>query len=289
MDSSILISSPIVSVAWLQKNLKANNLVVLDGTINKVFDASTQQIPNARLFDIKKKFSDVSNAFPSAFPSKELFQESARELGINNDSAIVVYDDKGIYSCARVWWMFLAMGFEQVAVLNGGMPAWQKTQYPCNSSQSAVVPRAGDFVAHAQVGYFCDVEAVFSGLSNQQMNVLDARSPGRFSGVEADPREGMRSGHMPGAVNMHYALLFEEDGLLKSRETDSSGLLGLSVTTANITARPISPAKIRPRRMLGLDLSLLVVFIAVRFSSHNFEISSRANLLMCLGKPFDFV
>ena len=107
----IKISQPVVSVSWLHENLHAENLVVLDGTINKVFDASFSQIPNTRLFDIKNKFSDVSAPFPSTIPSQAQFQESARAIGINNDSAIVVSDDKGIYSCARVWWLFKAFGF----------------------------------------------------------------------------------------------------------------------------------------------------------------------------------
>ena len=100
-DISILESA--VSGDWLHNNLNASNLIILDGTINKVFDASIAQIPNARFFDIKKKFSNLSNPFPSALPSVEKFQKEARDLGINSNSAIVIYDDKGIYSSARVW------------------------------------------------------------------------------------------------------------------------------------------------------------------------------------------
>ena len=111
MSLKINLNSPIVSVEWLNEHLNTENLIVLDGTINKVFDITLEQIPNARLFDIKKKFSDVSNDFPSAFPSAEQFQKEARNLGINQDSILVVYDDKGIYSSARVWWLFKAFGF----------------------------------------------------------------------------------------------------------------------------------------------------------------------------------
>ncbi|GAL67389.1 hypothetical protein [Jejuia pallidilutea] len=97
---NIILTSPLVSVNWLHEKLGANNLVVLDGTIAKTFNALSQQIPTARFFDIKQKFSDTSNAFPSAFPSEYQFQIEAQNLGINQDSAIVVYDDKGIYSSA---------------------------------------------------------------------------------------------------------------------------------------------------------------------------------------------
>ena len=98
MNAQISISQPIVSVAWLYKNLNATNLVILDGTINKSFDASNSEIPNARYFDIKQKFSDTSHPFPNACPSAEQFHKEARNLGLNNNSAIVVYDEKGIYS-----------------------------------------------------------------------------------------------------------------------------------------------------------------------------------------------
>src|SRR5210317_104571 len=130
------LKSPIVSVEWLNENLNAKNLIVLDGTINKTFNTSQKQIKNARFFDIKKKFSNTDDPFPSAFPSKEQFQKEARALGINKNSAIVVYDDKGIYSSARVWWLFKAFGFENVAVLNGGFPAWKSANYPTESMKA---------------------------------------------------------------------------------------------------------------------------------------------------------
>ncbi len=127
-------------------NLEAENLVVLDGTINKVFDTSQYQIPNTRLFDIKNKFSDTSAPFPSTFPSEAQFQKEARALGINKDSAIVVYDDKGIYSSARVWWLFKAFGYNHVAVLNGGFPEWKKAGY-ATESMKPYTGKSGNFEA----------------------------------------------------------------------------------------------------------------------------------------------
>ena len=121
---------PLVSVDWLNTNLEASNLIVLDATINKVIDATSERLPNARFFDIKKKFSDVSAPFPSTLPSKEQFETQARILGINNDSCIVVYDDKGVYSSTRVWWLFRVFGFKNVAVLDGGLPECKLNIFP---------------------------------------------------------------------------------------------------------------------------------------------------------------
>ena len=117
---SFLSTSPIVSVSWLKEHLYAENLVILDATIKKAVspsnDLSDFQIPNTRFFDLKTAFSDGSALFPTTFPSEEKFTLEAQALGINKNSAIVVYDEQGIYSSARAWWMFKAMGHNNVAV-----------------------------------------------------------------------------------------------------------------------------------------------------------------------------
>ncbi|GAA4898160.1 hypothetical protein GCM10023311_23730 [Flaviramulus aquimarinus] len=216
MSSKITLTSPIVSVEWLHEHSHANNLVILDGTINKVFDITLEQIPKARFFDIKKKFSDTSNPFPSAFPSVEQFQKEARALGINKDSVIVVYDDKGIYSSARVWWLFKAFGFQNVAVLNGGFPAWKKANYNTALMQNfdGVV---GDFEAHLQPGYMQFFDDIQKASKNKTHNIIDARSAGRFNCTEPEPREGLRMGTIPNSVNLPYTDLLE-NGLLKSKK-----------------------------------------------------------------------
>ena len=215
MSTSIHLPTPLVSVNWLQEHLKSEKLIVLDGTINKVFDASLEQIPGTRLFDIKKKFSDVSNPFPSAFPSQEQFQREAQNLGINNDSAIVVYDDKGIYSSARVWWLFKAFGYNNVAVLNGGFPAWLKAEYntePMTSYSGAI----GDFTAHLQPKYMAFFDDVKAASANKTHKIIDARSAGRFNCEVPEPREGLRMGTIPNSVNLPFTDLLI-DGVLKPK------------------------------------------------------------------------
>ena len=215
MNPNLNITSPIVSVEWLHEHLNAKNLIVLDGTINKVFDVSQKQILNARLFDIKNKFSDITNPFPSAFPSVEQFQKEARALGINNNSAIVVYDDKGIYSSARVWWLFKAFGYNNVAVLNGGFPAWLKAGFQ-TENMKVYGGQAGDFVANLQpklMKFFSDIE---DASKNNTHIIVDARSENRFKSLEPEPRAGLRMGTIPNSVNLPFEDLLE-DGILKPK------------------------------------------------------------------------
>ncbi|WP_445734156.1 sulfurtransferase [Mariniflexile sp.] len=213
--AKITISQPLVSVSWLREHLEAENLIVLDGTINKVFDASQSQIPNARLFDIKNKFSDTTAPFPSTFPSQEQFQKSARELGINKDSAIVVYDDKGIYSSARVWWLFKAFGYNNVAVLDGGFPGWKKAGF----ATEAIKPytgKPGNFEATYKpelMKFFNDMKKASESKSH---TIIDARSEARFKSLEAEPRAGLRMGTIPNSVNLPFEDLLDDNQLLSN-------------------------------------------------------------------------
>ncbi|WP_298496617.1 sulfurtransferase [uncultured Algibacter sp.] len=216
MNSNISLTSPIVSVAWLHEHINANNLVILDGTINKVFDNTTQQIPNARLFEIKKKFSDLRNPFPSAFPPTAQFQKEARALGINQDSAIVVYDDKGIYSSARVWWLFKAFGYNNVAVLNGGFPEWQKARY-LTESMHEYQGESGNFIANLQPNYMRFFNDIEKASKNNTHKIIDARSSGRFNCIEPEPRAGLRMGTIPNSINLPFTDLLD-NGVLKSKK-----------------------------------------------------------------------
>jgi len=215
MSSNINLTTPIVSDEWLNKHLHADNMVVLDGTINKEFDALQQQIPSARLFDIKNKFSDSSNEFPSAFPSAEQFQKEARALGINDDSAIIVTDDKGIYSSARVWWLFKAFGYNNVAVLNGGFPAWVNAGHS-TETMTLYEGEIGNFTANLQpnkMRFFDDIKTV---TEHKTHTIIDARSAGRFNCEVPEPREGLRMGTIPNSKNLPFTNLLE-DGFLKSK------------------------------------------------------------------------
>lgn len=216
MSTNITLKSSAVSVDWLHDHLNANNLVILDGTINKVFDTKHNQIPNARFFDIRNKFSNTSDPFPSAFPSQNQFEIEARNLGINNDSAIIVYDDKGIYSSARVWWLFKAFGYHNIAVLDGGFPQWLKSNYK-TEPMSVYKGEKGNFSAKLQPEFMKFFNDVKNASKNKTHTIVDARSSGRFNSNEAEPREGLRMGNIPNSVNLPFTDLMET-GVLKSKK-----------------------------------------------------------------------
>ncbi|WP_164003016.1 sulfurtransferase [Pyxidicoccus caerfyrddinensis] len=136
-------------------------------------------------------------------PSPEHFEREARKLGINRDSVVVVYDRVGLYSSPRAWWMFKAMGHSQVAVLDGGLPAWTAAGHSA-SVEAGRVEREGDFVARPTWNVFCDAAAVERALDDASCAVIDARSQGRFAGRDPEPRAGLRQGHMPNAVNLPF-------------------------------------------------------------------------------------
>jgi len=217
------IGNPLVSVNWLLKHRNESNLIILDATIKKVTadNSSTEetekiQIKNARFFDLKNKFSDITSEFPNTIQSPQDFSESAKQLGICNDSAIVVYDDLGLYSSSRVWWLFKAMGHHNIAVLDGGFPAWLKVAMPTEKA-IPYIGKAGDFTASYDANFMSDFNGVFSAIDNDKISVLDARSENRFNGLEAEPREGLRSGHIPNSINLPYSKLIE-DGKMKNKK-----------------------------------------------------------------------
>jgi thiosulfate/3-mercaptopyruvate sulfurtransferase len=212
MSTELNIKQSLVSVDWLAKNMVAKNLVILDATMPKVtgekntFKDTDIQIPNARYLDIKNVFSDTSAVFPNTMLSAENFQEQARILGINKDSAIVVYDTIGIYTSPRVWWMFKAMGHHNIAVLDGGLPEWIHKGFSIEEVKSPNISR-GNFTAIYNENFFSDNNKVLNLMNDETATILDARSYDRFMGLVDEPREGLRVGHIPNSKNIPYSNL----------------------------------------------------------------------------------
>ncbi len=207
--NSLKITSPLVSVSWLAAHIDDPDLVILDATIKKVTsDTSTdlqqKSIKNARFFDIKKTFSDTNTDIPNMLTSEQDFEESCRKLGISNHHKIVVYDTLGIYSSARVWWMFKTMGHPNIAVLDGGFPEWQKANLPCESKNSIINYQKGDFKASFLSELVTDANTILNEMNTKNTLILDARSPGRFTGKEPEPRASLAGGHIPNSMNLYY-------------------------------------------------------------------------------------
>lgn len=222
MSNLLQIDQPLVSVNWLCENLNATNLVVLNGTLPKVTATKTAeiieefQIPKTRFFDLKKVFSIQGANFPNTVLPDEDFEKEVQKLGINKDSCIVVYDEYGIYSAPRVWWLFKNFGFKNAAVLNGGFSVWKKQNYPIEKKAYKSYTN-GNFIANLQENLLIDTEKVLQLYNKSTIQILDARSVGRFNATEPEPRVEVRSGHIPNSKSLPYASLVSE-GKMKSTE-----------------------------------------------------------------------
>jgi thiosulfate/3-mercaptopyruvate sulfurtransferase len=212
-------TNPIVSVNWLHEHLNDPDLIILDAKLdhnqsNLENKNPELQIKGARLFDIKNNFSDTSNPLPNTFPTAEQFTAESQKLGINKNSVIVVYDNLGVYSSPRAWWMFKAMGHSNVFVLDGGLPEWIKEGYPTVTTKetNSII---GDFEANLQPEFIKNKEQILENITTKEAVLMDARSQDRFDATHQEPRAGLRSGHVPGSINVPYTELFK-DGKYKS-------------------------------------------------------------------------
>jgi len=205
---------PLVSTDWLAERLGAHGLVLLDASFflpaqNRDAWAEYRQahIPGALFFDIDK-IADHSTPLPHMLPTPEAFAEAAGEMGISNDSLVVVYDSNFFMASARVWWTFRVFGHERVAVLDGGLARWRQEGRSVDSKPAQTRPRS--FAAAYHPALVRDLEQVRALLGQPGAQVLDARGPGRFHGSEPEPRPGVRGGHMPGSRNLPYKTLSDE-------------------------------------------------------------------------------
>jgi thiosulfate/3-mercaptopyruvate sulfurtransferase len=213
----------IVSTAWLAEHLHDPNVVVLDGsyylpTMGRDAEAEygARHIPGAIRFDIDA-VKDKASALPHMLPPPDEFAAAVGAMGIGDDTIVVAYDGMGLFSAARVAWTFRVFGARRAAVLDGGLPAWLAEGRATESgTPKPKSPRT--FTARLQAGAVADVEYVRRILTDASAQVVDARSAARFTGEEPEPRAGTRSGHMPGARNVHYGSVLR-DGRLADRET----------------------------------------------------------------------
>lgn len=213
--------NPIVSAAWLFENLKNPNLVILDASprenkSNLIPEFTDIQIKGARKFDMETVFLDKENPISNMMPSARIFEAECRKLGINNDSFIVVYDNLGVYTSPRVWWMFKAMGHLQIAVLDGGLSAWKNAQLPTEPIKEHKT-FSGNFKATYQSDLVVDANKMLENIDSKKFRVLDARSEERFCGLVPEPRENMASGHIPNSVNLPFEEVLH-NGKMKSKQ-----------------------------------------------------------------------
>jgi thiosulfate/3-mercaptopyruvate sulfurtransferase len=211
----------LVSTEWLAERLGRPEVVVVDGSYYLATagrDARQEylagHIPGAVFFDIDA-VSDKSTDLPHMLPGPTGFGEAAGALGIGKDDTIVVYDGAGLYSAPRVWWTFRLFGARNVMILDGGLPQWKAEGRPLEAG--TVTRAARTFEAEMKTGLVATTDEVQMALATGRAQVVDARAADRFRGEAPEPRPGLRSGHMPGALNVHYANVLR-DNRLASRD-----------------------------------------------------------------------
>ena len=205
----------LVSTSWLAEHLASPDISIIDCSWHlptSKRDAKAEfleaRIPGSQFFDIDL-ISDTDTTLPHMLPKPEKFASHVRKMGIGDGKKVICYDSLGLFSAARVWWMFKVFGHDDVAVLDGGLPKWKAENRPLEDGPP-LRPQERHFTARFQSMMVRDKSDM-----RKALQVADARSPGRFRGEEPEPRPGVRAGHMPNAKNIHYATLLNPDGTLK--------------------------------------------------------------------------
>jgi thiosulfate/3-mercaptopyruvate sulfurtransferase len=210
----------LVSTDWLADHLSAPDLRILDAswylpTDNRdpraEFEAA--HIPGARFFDIDE-IADTQSSLPHMAPPVEKFVARMRAMGIGDGHRVIVYDGAGLFSAARVWWLFRLFGKEDVAVLDGGFPKWRSEGRPVEDTPPP--QRDRHFTARRNASLVRDVTQVSATVKLGDAQIVDARPAARFRGEAPEPRAGLRAGHIPGSKNLPHREVLNPDGTLKA-------------------------------------------------------------------------
>jgi len=211
----------IVDTDWLAAHLDAPDLVVFDGSWHLPTTGRDPRaeylaghIPGALFFDIDD-LSDEKSSLPHMLPSTVKFASRMKKMGVGDGMRIVVYDTQGLFSAARVWWTFRAMGHEDVAVLNGGLKKWSAEGRALEDGPPRKRPEC-HFTPLMNASLIRDMDDMKEALAKRSAQIVDARPAGRFVGSEPEPRPGLRGGHLPGARNVPSQSLLNDDGTLKA-------------------------------------------------------------------------
>ena len=230
-------NDPLVSTEWLAEHLKDANVKLLDATFKlpgvlplPKDDYLAAHIPGAVYFDVDA-VSDHSNPLPHMFPSAEQFGRDVGGLGVSNSDTVVIYDAGGWVAAPRAWWMFLSYGHSNVRILNGGLKKWRAEGRPVQSGE--VTAKPATFKAAYDAKRVRSIEQMIANVASRAEQVIDARAADRFEGRAAEPRPGIRAGHIPGSLNLPYNNLFDAaTGTMKPLDELKKAFVGAGVDTA---------------------------------------------------------
>lgn len=212
-------NGPLVSVDWLAAEIGAPDLIVLDASFylptenrDPRAEFRAAHIPGARFFDIEAIADDATD-LPHMVPTPGRFAQLVGALGIGNDSRLVFYDQRGIFSAPRGWWLMGLFGHDRAAVLDGGLPAWRRAGHAVEQGEPPA-PRPATFRPDFRAARLRGIGDMLANVASRAELVLDARSAARFRAEAPEPRAGMRSGHIPGAASLPFGELLAPDGTM---------------------------------------------------------------------------
>jgi thiosulfate/3-mercaptopyruvate sulfurtransferase len=207
--------SALVCCEWLRQNLDRPNQVILDATFflprqqrNAQEEFKLEHIPGAQLFDIDE-IADLNSSFPHTLPCADQFAQQVGQMGIDNDTWVLIYDNNHFFASARAWWMFRVFGHDNVKIVDGGLTRWMHLSLPLTSDTIKPVPKI--FNAEFDSELFLDLEKMQIVQQQGSKLILDARSEDSFNGQRPLNDTGLHPGHIPGSINIPYQKLFAKD------------------------------------------------------------------------------
>ena len=217
----------LIEIDWLKKNLNNPEIKIVDGTwhmsatgLNAFEIFKENHIPTAIFIDLEE-ISNPNSDLPHMMPNENYFSKKISSLGINNNDHLIIYDMYGMFSAARIWFMFKAFGHNNVSLLNGGLPAWIDSNGEISNQINKLNPT--NYKTNLNKSLIVNYKEVMDNLSNHKYEVLDARSPDRFSGISKEPRHGMKSGHIPKSKNLYFNDLIDQNSkkFIKKKEIEN--------------------------------------------------------------------
>jgi thiosulfate/3-mercaptopyruvate sulfurtransferase len=229
----------LVSTAWLAERLDEPGLVVIDASAHlpdAERDARAEfekaHIPGARFLDLDS-LKDLSSPVPAALPTAAQFAARMAEIGVSDGDRLVIYDDSAVKTSARAWFICRMHGFDQIAILDGGLGKWRAERRPLErgagtANAGAVTTRTGPVKVKTKA-------EVLANVVSADEQLLDARGAARFTGAEPEPRPGLASGHIPGSLNLPFGRMLKPDGTFR----DDAGLRAAFAEAGIDLERPV--------------------------------------------------
>ena len=206
-----------------KNNTWKNNIVIFDASWylpnlkrNPYIEYKNHHIPKAQFFDIDEISNQNSN-LPHMAPSTNKFNKIMKKMGVTNNSFIIIYSLDGIGTSPRTWWLFKLFGHNKVSILNGGLKAWLKIKGPIDSS-SKIYNKKSHYSSKYNKKLICNYDEVIKAINNKNLKIIDARSEGRFKGIDPEPRPGLKKGHIPNSINLPFNLFINKKGYLLEKK-----------------------------------------------------------------------